>query len=455
MNIRSSGQIIETTDLTPIRNIRKDDEAWLRQLAKDVRTDTLTLKLSRGDRDDTEPVVFFDERSGSWWAGRFIGEVQYLGKTLRILPRFGMPQLQRWLSRIWGINILSTKGKYERTSIWLWALIAKLWESRLLSAAKHGPPTSRFDELHYGHTIRGRLQVRLTSDEFSRGRQQLVSRSRNRHIDHRIGGIIVHAFEQLRRELRHLGDERSWLTDRAQNLAKQLCTHITRKEVDVSAQSRAPIRYTPITETYRDVVEMSRAISQRRPFSSTSEGSNDVLGVLIDMAEIWELYIYHLLRSALHDVEVIHTGRDRHTSNYLLRSEQTGDTVGRLKPDILILEFHTNRILAILDAKYKTTTPTPERPHGILREDLYQMAAYLSAFGGPEGRVHGGLVYPATKDTANIVALQSRNPWRFAATERHLWFISLSCQESATTGFQLSNEESAFIETVQKLLIYP
>jgi 5-methylcytosine-specific restriction enzyme subunit McrC len=423
MSERSVARVIETTDLTPIRDTTREDEDWLRQLAKMAKTDSLTLKLSRREKEDTEPVVFFDESFGYWWAGRYIGEVQYQGRTLRILPRFGMPQLQRWLSRIWGINILSTKGRYEKTNFWLWALIAKLWESRLLAAAKHGLPSSRFDELHYGQTIRGRLQIRLTADGFSRGRQQLVSQSRNRHIDHRIGGVIVHAFEQLRRELRHLGDERSWLTARAQNLAHQLRANIARKEVDAAARSRVPIRYTPITETYRAVVEMSRAISQQRPFSSTAEGSNNVLGALIDMAEIWELYIYHLLRNALHDVEVIHTGRDCHTSNYLLRSEQTGDTIGRLKPDILILEFDTNRLLAILDAKYKTTAPTPERPHGILREDLYQMAAYLSAFGRLEGRLNGGLVYPTAKGTTNIEALQSRNPWHFSATERQLWFL--------------------------------
>jgi 5-methylcytosine-specific restriction enzyme subunit McrC len=452
MSERSAARVIETTDLTPIRDITKEDEDWLRQLAKETKTDSLTLKLSRRDKEDAEPIVFFEERFGNWWAGRYIGEVQYRGKTLRIDPRFGMPQLQRWLSRIWGINILSSKGRYEKTNIWLWALIAKLWESRLLAAAKHGLPTSRFDELHFGQTVRGRLQIRLTAGEFSKGRQQLVSSSRNRHIDHRIGGVIIHAFEHLRHELRHLGDERSWLTIRAQNLTNQLRTSIARKEVDAAARSRVPIRYTPITESYRGVVEMSRAISQKRPFSSTAAGSNDVFGVLIDMAEIWELYIYHLLRSALRDVEVIHTGRDRSTNTHLLRSEQTGEMLGRLMPDILILALHTNRPLAILDAKYKTTTLTRERPHGILREDLYQMAAYLSAFGAPGERLNAGLVYPATKDTAGIHALQSKNPWRFFATERQLSFIGLYCQASSSTELQLSEGESAFIGSVQILL---
>ena len=452
MSHRAEYPVLETTDLTPFTGVTADDEAWLRRLAQAADTGLLTLRLSRRDAEEAEPVVFFDEKYGCWWAGRYIGEVYYQGRTLRILPRFGMPQLQRWLSRIWGVRLLSTKGRYEKARIWLWELLAKLWETRLLSAAKHGVPTFRLDELHRGQTIRGRLQVRLTAKEFSTGRQIVVSRTRNRHIDHRIGGVIVYAFEHLRRELRHLGDERSWLTQRGQSLIAQLRAHITRHEAVAAAESRVPIRYTPITESYREVVELSRAIGRQQPSSSTIGGSSDVLGVLIDMAEVWELYVYHLLRSTLRGVEVIHTGRDSNASNCLLRSDQTGEQLGRLKPDILVLSPDTNRLLAIFDAKYKTTTPTRERPHGILREDLYQMAAYLSAFGQPTELLNGGLVYPAAENTPNILALQSKSPWHLSATKRQLWFFGLPCQEISRSGMEQSQEELVFIEGVQGAL---
>ncbi len=82
MSERAMARVIETRDLTPIPDINKDDEVWLRQLAKDAKTDSLTLKLSRRDKEDAEPVVFFNERFGNWWAGRYIGEVQYQGRSL-------------------------------------------------------------------------------------------------------------------------------------------------------------------------------------------------------------------------------------------------------------------------------------------------------------------------------------------------------------------------------------
>ena len=42
--------------------------------------------------------------------------------------------------------------------------------------------------------------------------------------------------------------------------------------------------------------------------SSAAQGTSDVLGVLIDMAEVWELYVYSLLRTALLGADVQHTG---------------------------------------------------------------------------------------------------------------------------------------------------
>lgn len=452
MRPRAEDRAIEATDLTPITGITGEEDAWLRQLAQAADTNTLALKLSRRGAGDYEPVVLFDERSGSWWAGRYIGEVRYQGKTLRIFPRFGMPQLQRWLSRIWGVRLFSTTGRYERARIWLWELLAKVWEARLLAAAKHGLPTTRRDELYRGEIIRGRLEVRLTASEFAVGRKCLVSRARSRNVDSHIGGIVVRAFDHLRQELHHLGNERSWLTQRGQTLVAELCSHITKREALDAAESRAPIRYTPITECYRSVVELSRAISRQRPSSSSAAGSHDVLGVFIDMAEVWELYVYHLLRSTLLGVEIVHAGRKLERDDVLLRSDRTGDPLARLKPDILVLVPRTNRVVGVLDAKYKTTTPTLERPHGITREDLYQMAAYLSAFGRSTEVLHGGLVYPALPDSPTIADLEAKSPWRFFATEHRLWFFGLSCQATGGSGLELSHEEVAFIEAVQRAL---
>ena len=448
---KADERLIEARDLSPILNLNPEDDAWLRQLSRAADADALTLQLSQRDREDAEPVVLFDERSGQWRSGRYIGELRYQGVTLRILPRFGMPQLHRWLSRICGVRLISSKGKYENSRIWLWELFAKLWETKLLAAAKHGPPATRKAEIHEGPTIRGRLEVRCTAQAFSMGRQVVVSTTRNRKIDQQIADLIVRAFEKLRRELRQFGDERSWLTNRGASLLDQLRSQAPLRVNWTTSDSQRPIRYTPITESYRGVVDLSRSIIRQRPLSSMAQGTSEVMGTLIDMAEVWELYVFNLLRNRLRAIEVVHTGRSPGQTNYLLRSTQTGARLGRLKPDVLLFGIRTGRLLAIIDAKYKTTEPSQERPDGIYREDLYQLAAYLSAHGKPTEALSGGLVYPATINTSNIQVLQRNSPWNLTATERALWFFGLVSEETGANAEYYPGEVT-FFEAIQNML---
>ena len=446
----ASNLTIEAKDLSPIPGLGATEDAWLRQFARHASTDTLALRLSqRTDEDD--PIVRFDARSGKWWAGRYIGEVAFENGTLRILPRFGVPQLQRWLSRIWGVRILSSKGRYEAARLWLWELLAKLWEVRLLAAAKHGLPTRRFDEVHRGPAIRGRLDIRGTARELSAGHQALVSWSRNRSIDRGIASILLCAFENLRTQLQHRGDHRSWLTTRAQGIVGSLQGQYGRRVSTSSVAVNKPLRYTPITESYRSVVDLSLAIIQHRPMSSAADRQRDVLGVLVDMAEVWELYVYQLLRSSLLDVEVLHAGRAVENEAFLLRSTVTEARLGGLKPDILIRPFSSNGKLTILDAKYKSTTRQPDRPWGVQREDLYQMNAYLSALGAPDAPMSGALVYPVDWEKSEIPRLQAASPWSIDRPQSSLWFLGIDCEPDDVGIIALTRGEEIFVEKVREI----
>jgi 5-methylcytosine-specific restriction enzyme subunit McrC len=115
MSARAEPAVIEATDLSPICDLAEDDEAWLRRLVQAADTCALALKFSPHDAIEVEPITFYDEKTACWWTGRYVGEVQYEGRTLRILPRFGMPQLQRWLSLIWGVRLISVNRHAIRT----------------------------------------------------------------------------------------------------------------------------------------------------------------------------------------------------------------------------------------------------------------------------------------------------------------------------------------------------
>ena len=441
---------IEATDLSPITRVGEAEDAWLRQLARRAEADTLALRLS-GRNAEQEPIVYFDACRGSWWTGRYIGEVAYQDGTLRILPRFGIPQLGRWLGLIWGVRILSSRGKYETSRLWLWELLAKLWEARLLAAAKHGLPARRVEETYRGATVRGRLDIRSTARELGTGRRNLVSRSRNRSVDREIASVLLCAFENLRGQLRHLGDHRTWLTPRAQSIIGGLQGQYGHRVPVSSVEIKRPIRYTPITESYRPAVDLSLAIIRQRPMSSAAAGQQDVFGALIDMAEVWEMYIYQLLNTSLIELDVCHTGRAEENEEHLLRSTSTGERLGGLKPDILIRSLGSRGILAVLDAKYKNTTRQSDRPFGVHREDLYQMIAYLSSLGQKNASINGGLVYPAGAGEPAINELQDSSPWSIRRTESAFWFLGVDCSSGSIGADGLTTGEVKFVERMRSL----
>jgi 5-methylcytosine-specific restriction enzyme subunit McrC len=442
-------------DLSPFLGLQAADEQWLRHLVRNADLNSLTLRLSRSSRNEPEPVARFDERTGTWWAGRYVGELRYLDRTLVITPRFGEPTLRRWLARIWGIQLLSSRGRYETARIWLWEVIAHLWTSRLLTAAKHGLPSVRVTETHVGAAARGRLLVPATACELGRGRENLVTDHRARRVDGRIGGIVLAAYHRLRAELRGAAGDRAWLTDRGLGLVEQLRAHVGSRDLQAALAS-GPVRYTPITESYRPLVQLSQAILQQRPFSSTATGDSQVLGILLDMAEIWELYVYHLLRAALPGIQVTHAGREDGGQGHLLWNAASRRGLGALKPDVLLTNATTGQLLGVLDAKYKTTQPSPDRPHGILREDLYQMAAYLAGLGTESALLSGALVYPVGANPGEILALEASSPWVLTGTRsRAVSFLALLVDEDTTVPAAWSPGEERFLTAVRHMLIQP
>jgi 5-methylcytosine-specific restriction enzyme subunit McrC len=363
-------------DCSPFGNLSRADEDRLQRLVSATNAPDLLLRFDRRmPSADDEPVAFADPLTGAWYAGRYIGEVHYDGLSLRIEPRFGMPVLMRWLATIWNIRFVETKGTYQSERIWLWHIIAHLWASRLMSAAKHGLPTRRTDIVHLGRSLRGRLLVRQTALARGDGSDTLASMTRNRAVDATLGQILLAAFDRLQRALKDQFAGPNWLPERGHSLIGELrCALGVTQEFE--AQRNPIIRYTPMTETYRSVIEFSLSILANRPLARPSQGTRTAFGVLMDMAEIWELYVAAVLRTGLREFGVTHTGRSNENFQWLLRSARDGGQFGSLRPDVLI-SGRDGRRVAIADAKYKTTRSLNSNRAGIATEDLYQLAAYF------------------------------------------------------------------------------
>ncbi len=406
-------------DCTPIAGISpgSEEESWLREVCAHVDVRDLALKLGATARDDYEPLASFDAASGVWTMGRYVGEVHFKGRTLRIEPRFGMPVLSRWLAQIWGIKFFPTVGEQSFGRAWLWLLLAFLWCSRLMGSSTHGLPCVRIQKTSRSPYLEGRIRARETGFEISRGSGRLVGDFRERQIDPYISRVIVAAHDVLEHNLRGIGGIAEWLTPRAKALVTSMRAILSKSDLRRAKTEDQVIRFTPITELYRPVVELSKTILRHRPASGAEMGERSVYGVLLDIAEVWEFYVFRLLRESFPQMEVLHTGRDRKFKNHLLRSQALGRKIGRLYPDICIRRIGSSGFDYIIDAKYKSTLNSGNGQVPPQREDLYQITSYLAALGKPEGRSISVLVYPVANEEQSMDDWQFGNPWVYSSLD--------------------------------------
>ena len=102
-------------------------------------------------------------------------------------------------------------------------------------------------------------------------------------------------------------------------------------------------------------------------------GGNKAYSILFKMNEIFEIYIGKLLKELLYE-ETVHM---QHAKYKLLVKEETNRGVFKLIPDIVIEKSGIESV--IIDTKWKSVESKFNR-HGVKREDLYQMYAYLTRY---------------------------------------------------------------------------
>jgi len=399
--------------------------AWLQRLAASISYTDLVVPMSSRRKED-EPIVYC-ERDGTWWAGRYVGTVEFEGQRLTLLPRFGLATLHHWLFEAASIVLVDTPGQLREDETFIVQLLASVWAQGFVDAARHGLPALRYEHSSRGTTIRGRLDVAASVPLFAKGSPDVISVRSAKTLDHAASEAIVAAYNVLRRWL----PDSSWLPQRAKELLPQLLA-VTGPRPRVPTKAELDrIRYTPITAGFALIAELSRQIANRRGMSADLNTSGQAKGVLLDVAELWELHVLRSLRQLDVPWIVKHGTRELNACRQLLTSEVSGKELGMLIPDALLYEG--DHIQGVVDAKYKSIHPTANYPWGPQREDLYQMAAYLSSVHTREDqKAWGILAYPENPDLGSLAPAEANSPWRFDSDKR-IAFVALPHEVTGAT----------------------
>lgn len=389
-------------DLSPYAAANSAEDQWLARLAAHLASGDHVIRLSDniGRRADDEDEAAISRRpDGRWWTGRYIGELRYEDRELRIEPRLGIDVIGAWLAYALNVTAVPNTATKAADGPLIVQVIDRVWSAAVADAARHGTPRLRRITHHDDVFIRGRLDAAGTVRHRAAGRPLLTMVRNERDLHNPVSRVLVLADRALRSLL---PGKPTWRPALTENVLAHLRGAVGAHPHLPSRAELGGVRYTPISRRYQRVGQLSYEIA-RRQGHFTSAKSSDVSGVLIDVAELWELFLVHCARTAFGPSHVEHGTAERDGA-YLLRSSTANAVLGRLKPDILIRDAD-GRLRAVIDAKYKRLRSWAGSPSGVDRGDLYQLAAYLAGHDVPIGV----LAYPPSD--GDEARAHSAGPW--------------------------------------------
>lgn len=401
---------LQARDLSPLAaDLTVDDHAWLERVQRHVRASEHVVRL--GDAaaaEDGEDHIVSRDAFGRWWAGRYIGDLSLDGRRLEIRPRFRDVVIEQWLGEVLNLVAVPETAARQHSDSFIARLMGAVWCRAVDQASRHGPPSFRRSHAHRGFYVRGRLDVRGTARLRGAGSPHVASTQSYRDLENDVSRTLVAAERVLTARIGH----DHWHTPRVKEMLPWLRSAVGARPRLPTRPALGRIRYTPITRQFKSVAVLSWRLAQLQGYSAASEEGKSE-GLLVDVAELWELFVVKCIERALPGLRVEH-GTHAAQATWLLSSlidARAG--LGRLKPDVLGYDGDLTALVA--DAKYKRLEDRwPERPQGVDRADLYQLTSYLARY-SPHGQALGLLVYPRDEDQQRLATAERKGPWRLQA----------------------------------------
>jgi len=369
------------------------DSKWndtLRYYAE--QNETVSVFNISAKKKPDEPLITYNYLDKRWYAGRYIGNVSFtFGKTdysIHIKPRFGDTVLLQMFEELFNIKFASGNTSFKTTdnAYYLKLLISFIWLQKLANANRHGLPRIKCLTTNESFSVKGRLLLRPSIAPMHKT-GKVVSARKEQVFDPLVIKLLYQAYCILMKDYQ-LGLLKipANALDAIQNIENQ-----NPGNRFVSQYEYQSIKYHPIYQNFRDVVDFSWQIIQAQPGYSSNNTKANISGFFLDMAEIWEAYVRAIIKNHYQP-----QGWQIAESQYTVYSERF---YGRkIVPDIVLKKGDD---YCVFDAKYKDMQYRP----GFIdvdRSDFFQIHTYISYLQTKGNVMLGGLLYPATANHGGV-----------------------------------------------------
>lgn len=383
---------IETTDLSEFPEIPElpNQNEVFSYFLKNVANKISIFQFSNNKKEKEEiEIIKLNSSNGKWYSGRYIGEVKFhFGKniySIKIKPRFGSLNFYNMLEEVFNFKFTNSKSsKIESEFQFLIRkFISFLWLHTISKSNKHGLPKKNEWKLYIGTKVKGRIDIRSSVNLIPFGK--LKSIYREKLLNQEILRILRKAYQIL---IKNYGLKDNYITENAKEVVENILNLTNNSLINEHDYKR--IKYNDIYISFKPAVDLSWKIIKHKNLGilNKDEAKED-FGILVDMAEIWELYLKSILKKSLSKI-----GWQIVPNVFRVYSKKLFFTT--IIPDIV---FQKNDNIIIFDAKYKKM----EFGHKDFdQSDFFQVHTYINYLQQFHNVRLGGLLYPISKDIDTI-----------------------------------------------------
>lgn len=387
-------------------------------------------------------------------AQRFVGQCQINGFNINVQTHIGANALPYMLGRAANLHIPEAAARqYAEKSDNFWLLLL-VWSAQFFNAIKYSSiPRQYVRENRNLDHFRGRLDVRRHIKANVANAARFYCAYRHLVADNTINRAILHILKNARRL------EHGQLLKDAAQYAGYFETLGVRDECPLP-EELDKIAYSRSQEVYRPLMATSGIILRRLHASPWQGGEGAGAGFFIDMAELWETYLWNVL------------GRGLESAGYKVESPNAGEKIyllqgwaREIRPDFIIRNSG-GKPLMVLDAKYKRYAEFGKTDSGdsgegegwksvnncVSRADLYQMVAYMHHYGRPNEKLCGIFTAPVEQGNLGAGSL-SEDLHSFVGNKLHkIGLVNLDIDLAERDKSKLEENEKSYCGRILKIL---
>lgn len=370
--------------------------------------------------------------------GNYIGKFVWDGLEIDIKSRFSNTFLERMLNFANDIFLddVSVSGNDTKKELDISRyIIFYMFIQNLEKAFLLGLPKAYKSISHHEMKLKGKIDINRFIKHDIPFKGKISSTSREQKEISEIIDVLYKAIKIIEKSsfsTKNISHIKTHLKQTSSN------KYVSNETINKAIKSKA--LQNPIFSPYKKVLEYARYIINGNNIEQNKDGKNDTYGFLINVAELFEIYVTKLLQKEFPYWSVSSPKIELYSDNFFAR---------KIIPDIVMTK---DKDVMVFDTKYKRMLFRDRYQNGgdLDRNDFFQINTYMSYYQNQHYNVKiGGLLYPIEKEF-NETKCHSENWFGNTDTKFIVDGIDLSSIPKENAISEIVTSEEAFIKRIKQ-----